>query len=329
MHSKDICKSGDKYGSLTVIDRNYEQEDLKVKHNQQRRPWYNCKCDCGEVCVINGYNLVRGTTKSCGCAKRKNVFKKMTGKNDLTNKIFGNLVVLHRDEQAKFGDNIHARWVCQCKLCGSLTSIRGSELRLGNKVDCGCGLQRRVSDSRTEDLTGRVFGYLKVVERDRSVGYRCGQHAKWICECSLCGNKESVESTSLRLWKIMCGRCCKNSTGERVISDILSNNGIKFLHDKPYLDCKNDQTGFKLRFDFIVQHNPTYLIEYDGSHHFKPAGKWDNNGDLDERQRKDAIKNEWCRKNNIPPIRIPYTVLASLTVDDLRLETSKYLINNN
>lgn len=127
----------------------------------------------------------------------------------------------------------------------------------------------------------------------------------------------------------MCGRCCKNSTGERVISDILSNNGIKFLHDKPYLDCKNDQTGFKLRFNFIVQHNPTYLIEYDGSHHFKPAGKWDNNSDLDERQRKDAIKNEWCRKNNIPLIRIPYTVLASLTVDDLRLETSKYLINNN
>lgn len=47
---------------------------------------------------------------------------------------------------------------------------------------------------------------------------------------------------------------------------------------------------------------------------------------LKENQIRDKIKNEWCKKNNIPLIRIPYTELDFLTLKDLNIETTKFLI---
>jgi hypothetical protein len=38
------------------------------------------------------------------------------------------------------------------------------------------------------------------------------------------------------------------------------------------------------------------------------------------------IKNQWCKENNIPLIRIPYTHLKDLSIEDLILETSKFKI---
>ena len=41
---------------------------------------------------------------------------------------------------------------------------------------------------------------------------------------------------------------------------------------------------------------------------------------------RDLIKNQWCRENDIPLIRIPYTHLTQLCIEDLLLETSQFLI---
>lgn len=43
----------------------------------------------------------------------------------------------------------------------------------------------------------------------------------------------------------------------------------------------------------------------------------------------DKIKNEWCKNNNIPLIRIPYTIYDNLSLDDLLLETSKYIVKGD
>lgn len=47
---------------------------------------------------------------------------------------------------------------------------------------------------------------------------------------------------------------------------------------------------------------------------------------LKKEKKYDNIKNEFCLKNNIPLIRIPYTKLHKITIEDLLPETSKYLI---
>lgn len=44
---------------LTVLDF--------VSRNKDSRAFWNCRCDCGNVTVVSGKALRRGTTKSCGC----------------------------------------------------------------------------------------------------------------------------------------------------------------------------------------------------------------------------------------------------------------------
>lgn len=41
----------------------------------------------------------------------------------------------------------------------------------------------------------------------------------------------------------------------------------------------------------------------------------------------DEYKNQWCKENNIPLIRIPYIHLNDLCIEDLLLETTNFLIN--
>jgi hypothetical protein len=63
---KDIV--GDKYGKLTVIKRYGSDEDKRIL--------WECKCDCGNTCVVSGKSLRSGNTKSCGClAGRPQVVK--------------------------------------------------------------------------------------------------------------------------------------------------------------------------------------------------------------------------------------------------------------
>jgi hypothetical protein len=41
---------------------------------------------------------------------------------------------------------------------------------------------------------------------------------------------------------------------------------------------------------------------------------------------RDSLKNKWCEERHIPLIRIPYTKLETLRIEDLLLETSKYVM---
>lgn len=63
---KDL--TGHRFERLTVIER---ADNCK----SGRSMWW-CKCDCGkEICVI-GQNLVRGSTKSCGCLYEERAHRK-------------------------------------------------------------------------------------------------------------------------------------------------------------------------------------------------------------------------------------------------------------
>lgn len=55
--------TGEKFGRLTVLNR---EENSKHKAAQ-----WKCRCDCGNVVVVNSNNLRTGHTKSCGCARKE------------------------------------------------------------------------------------------------------------------------------------------------------------------------------------------------------------------------------------------------------------------
>ena len=101
-----------------------------------------------------------------------------------------------------------------------------------------------------------------------------------------------------------CG--CLKSLGEQKVDKILRENNINFYSQYRFDDCINDKTGFKLIFDFYLYEYNT-IIEYDGSTHYIDTSGWFKKSSLDELQRRDEIKNQYCKSKNIKLIRIPYT----------------------
>ena len=53
---------GRTFGRLTV---------LSYAYSRGKRPYWNCRCDCGSECIACGSHLRNGRTRSCGCLRRE------------------------------------------------------------------------------------------------------------------------------------------------------------------------------------------------------------------------------------------------------------------
>jgi very-short-patch-repair endonuclease len=95
---------------------------------------------------------------------------------------------------------------------------------------------------------------------------------------------------------------CFSSKGEKIIEDILKNNDIKHIPRYSFNDCRYKNPLF---FDFYLPEN-NLCIEYDGEQHFTKFRYEKNNDRLLERQKRDKIKDEYCKTHNICMIRIKY-----------------------
>lgn len=65
-----IDLTGQKFGRLTVIERNGSDSDGHAR-------WL-CKCDCGNETTVTANQLKDGSTKSCGCYQKEMVAKRST-----------------------------------------------------------------------------------------------------------------------------------------------------------------------------------------------------------------------------------------------------------
>lgn len=101
---------------------------------------------------------------------------------DLTGRRFGRLVV---KEFYDMDERHCSLWLCECD-CGNQIVVRRSNLISGSTKSCGC--------IRREDLTGKRFGRLTVLEHDY-VDYNGISFWRCICDC---GNETVVRSTSLK-----------------------------------------------------------------------------------------------------------------------------------
>lgn len=235
-------------------------------------------------------------------------------KKDLTGMTFDCLTVIERDyEYEQRLKTPRSCWKCRC-ICGKIVSVAGGDLTRPRHHSCGC--QR----DKIEDLTGQCFGYLTVLKYEGK-NKRQGKNM-WRCKCK-CGNETIVSASSLKTGDTFSCGCLKRSKGELLISQILEENNIKYINDKVYFKDLESLNG-KLRFDFILfneNNEPYYLIEFDGEQHYNTDSLFDYN----YTHSHDLIKNEWCKKNKIPLIRIPYTHLDNLVLEDLLLETSNFI----
>lgn len=85
----------------------------------------------------------------------------MATANDLTEREFGFLKVLKRDQDhvTKSGQK-KVMWLCECKLCGSHKSVSAQDLKNGKVVSCGCYRAHNGKLSRNKKICvvcGREF----------------------------------------------------------------------------------------------------------------------------------------------------------------------------
>lgn len=164
------------------------------------------------------------------------------------------------------------------------------------------------------DLTNQIFGKWTVLYKTDKRSVNGGIY--WHCKCE-CGQEKDVLGQSLRSGKsLSCGNHSNVSRGNVKISEILDENGIEYEIEKKFSTCV-DKTY--LPFDFFV--NNKYLIEYDGEQHYDKESVFD----YEYTHKHDLIKSKWCKNNNIPLIRIPYTHYDNLCLNDLLLETSNFI----
>jgi len=119
---------------------------------------------------------------------------------DITGKKFHKLTAISR--AGVVGRN--ALWLFRCE-CGTekVLRARNVKVKMNPTTSCGCAMGY-------EDLTGRRFGRLEVMERR---GNDSSRNARWLCRCD-CGIQTMASSGALRGGQKSCGCARGESHGE-------------------------------------------------------------------------------------------------------------------
>lgn len=111
---------------------------------------------------------------------------------DLRNKKFGHWTVLDLDYDKTKQEQCHTWWICECD-CSNHTrrSVNANNLKRGKTQSCGC----QSISILTENMIGKKFGKLTVLEVNKDKQSRRGRILRCKCEC---GNYTDVVSVDLR-----------------------------------------------------------------------------------------------------------------------------------
>lgn len=212
----------------------------------------------------------------------------------------------------------HCRGIFECPQCGKLFESRIDSIVSGKTLGCGCSHNK----SKKKYFSGDLIGPYQILLKDRFQKEN-DKTSYGIFKCPFCNKDFKAEISAIKMGKQYSCGCKRTSQGEEKISTLLKQNNICFNKEKTFNTCRFLNTNALARFDFYV--NNSYLIEFDGIQHFQTNG-WITAEDLINSKIRDNYKNQWCKDNNIPLIRIPYWHLKDLCIEDLLLETSKFIV---
>lgn len=147
--------------------------------------------------------------------------------------------------------------------------------------------------SRVSECGGKIINPSEYVNSEKD---------NLLFECMECG---TIFSSSLAHFTQhggrLCGSCSSSeSLGEKKIRNCLESKNVEFCREKEFKDCRDIKP---LPFDFYL---PLYnaIIEFDGRQHFGETDFFSYS--YTKTKEHDRIKNEYCEKNNIALLRIPY-----------------------
>lgn len=168
-----------------------------------------------------------------------------------------------------------------CKYCAD-------EIR-GNKLKYNIEELLEIISSKNNNILLNPEEYIGSNERNLKI--KCGSCGKVFIQ-SL-NNYKRANLTG------KCPDCNEISYGEYLIVSYLDKHGVNYNRWHSFPDCRDKQP---LPFDFYLEEY-NLCIEYDGEQHFYPKFGIDN---FVMTKLHDAMKNQYCKWNNIDLLRIPY-----------------------
>ena len=326
---------GKRFGRLKV--QGWSGKVRVTESQNKANPLVTCLCDCGRTKDVSYESLIKGGTNSCGCINAEIQQEKAYREGMIINQ--WELISFDHNgkEDAK---NPSVYWLCKCT-CGC-DEEKVINLRRAHWTFCS---KRKIQNqeelmekkeakeinptpSNVKDLTGMQFGELEVLGFSFK---HVNGNKYWVCECS-CGNIECYyDRCLLEGYTQSCG--CRGSRGEAEIKRVLIEHNISYVAQYSYERCKDKNI---LRFDFKI-HYPNsdeyFLCEFQGEQHYVPV-RWSTNWTEEQTmenfrntQRKDRMKREFCKNNNIDLLEIKY--IDYYEIEDLILEQIENHNKNN
>lgn len=142
-----------------------------------------------KVYVITSKNSDQYTFKCKECMEELNI------KNDLTNQIYGELLVLKPDIKRTKSNNDGTYWFCQCS-CGNIVSYLGTHIKNGSCTTCGDRSFHR-SGEKNSNWKGGITP--KLLSDRTSLKYeewRNSVYAKDWYTCQCCGASGQIEKNA-------------------------------------------------------------------------------------------------------------------------------------
>lgn len=131
------------------------------------------------------------------------------------------------------------------------------------------------------------------------------QGLKFRCEC---GTEFTTSIASFQSGKFRCEKCANSiSSYEFIFKKFLDDNKISYIYQYSINQCRDT---LPLPFDFYLT-DYDVLVEIDGEGHyticnFNQMSHEKAEMSFNATKKHDNIKNNYCKKNNIKLIRIPY-----------------------
>lgn len=154
------------------------------------------------------------------------------------------------------------------------------------------------------------WNYEKNKKRPEEFTPKSGKKVWW--KCKECGHewKCAIGSRNRKDGKNTGCPQCSESKGEKNIKEILKKKNIYYNSQYSFDDLIGIKGGL-LRFDISVfldkeKTKLKMLIEYDGKQHYEWIKGMMTKKEFEILQYHDKLKNEYCHKNNIKLLRIPY-----------------------
>lgn len=201
----------------------------------------------------------------------------------------------------------------ECEICGQeFTLLYNNSTRKTCSEKCHAILIEQLKHvewlNNIREENEKIF-YKRLSEIQTSVdviGQYINMNTDILCRCKIHHTTFHMKPVKILHGNNGCSKCM-NYKNENLIHALLIKWGYDFIQQYRFVDCKNKRP---LPFDFYLK-DFNAVIEYDGEGHYKPIPR--GNMNLDDAQTEyqrvklhDKIKTEYCEKNNIILIRIPY-----------------------